>query len=312
MSAIREVFGRTLVELGAENDNIVVLDADLASSTKTTYFAEKYPERFFQCGIAEQNMMGIAAGLASCGKIPFVTSFAVFVTKRTADQASISVAYPKFNVKIAGAYTGLFNGKTGATHMAVEDIALMRAIPGMVVVDPSDATEMNKALKAIVEYDGPVYIRVTRDEWPDIFDTSYQFKIGRASIVREGRDITLVSCGVMTSEAIGAAEILKSEGIEAKVLNVSTIKPIDKEAIIRCAVETGSVVTCENHSIYGGLGSAVAEVLSEEAPVRMARIGIRDVFNECGENMELMKKFGMSASDIAEAARNVLAKKVRI
>ncbi|NQT66568.1 MAG: transketolase family protein [Actinobacteria bacterium] len=309
MIAMREAFGKSLVELGRKNKDVVVLDADLASSTKTTYFAEEFPDRFFQCGIAEQNMMGVAAGLASCGKIPFVTSFAVFVTKRPADQIAVSVAYPGLNVKIIGAYTGLFNGRTGATHMAVEDIAIMRAIPGIVVIDPADTVEIGKAVQVIAKYDGPVYMRETRDEWPDVFDCDYEFEIGKAITLKDGDDAAIISCGVMTSESLAAAEKLKEEGINVRVVNMSTIKPIDREAIIKNALETGAIVTCENHNIYGGLGSAVAEVLVEEAPVPAQRIGIRDVLNECGTNRELMEKFGMSATHIMEAVKKVIKKK---
>jgi len=309
MVEIRDAFGKSLVELGKKNKNIVVLDADLASSTKTIYFAEEFPDRFFQCGISEQNMMGVAAGLAYSGKIPFVASFAVFVTKRTADQVSISVAYPKLNVKIVGAYTGLFNGRTGATHMAVEDIAIMRAIPGIVVIDPADTVEISKALQASVNYDGPVYIRETRDEWPDIFNSDYKFKIGKASITKDGNDATIISCGVMTSESLIAAKKLEEDGINIRVVNMSTVKPIDKESIIKSAMETGAIVTCENHNIYGGLGSAVAEVLVEGVCVPMVRIGIKDVFNECGTNKELLEKYQMSYNHIVEAVKKVIQRK---
>lgn len=309
MVAFRETFGKSLVELGKKNKNVVVLDADLASSTKTTYFAEEFPDRFIQCGISEQNMIGVAAGLASCGKIPFVSSFAVFVTKRPADQISISVAYPKLNVKIIGAYTGLFNGKTGGTHMAGEDIAIMRAIPGIVVIDPADVIELSQAVEVIADYYGPVYMRETRDEWPDVFDSSYKFEIGKAATVKDGDDATIISCGVMTSESLTAAEKLKAKGINVRVVNMSTIKPIDREAVIKSAVETGAIVTCENHNIYGGLGSAVAEVLVEEACVPMLRIGIKDVFSECGTNKELLEKFQMSSSHIAEAVKKVMERK---
>jgi len=309
MVAFREAFGKSLVELGRKNKNIVVLDADLASSTKTTYFAEEFPDRFFQCGISEQNMIGVAAGLASCGKIPFVASFAVFVTKRPADQISISVAYPKLNVKIIGAYTGLFNGKTGATHMAGEDMAIMRAIPNIIVIDPADVIELNQAMEAVAAYYGPVYMRETRDEWPDVFDSNYKFEIGKAAIVKEGNDAAIISCGVMTSESLAAAEKLKAEGINVKVVNMSTIKPIDKDAVIKSAKDTGAIVTCENHNIYGGLGSAVAEVLVEGACAPMLRIGIKDVFNECGTNKELLEKYQMSSYHIAEAVKKVIERK---
>ncbi|MBM3712924.1 MAG: transketolase family protein [Actinobacteria bacterium] len=309
MTAIREAFGKALAELGEKNKEIVVLDADLASSTKTTYFATKFPDRFFQAGIAEQNMAGVAAGLASCGKIPFVTSFAVFVTKRAADQVSISIAYPGLNVKIIGAYTGLFNGSTGASHMAVEDISIMRAIPGIIVIDPADAEEMTQAVYAISEFNGPVYMRETRDEWPDIFNSVYKFKIGKAAIVRDGTDAAIISCGVMTSESIKAADILENEKINVRVVNISTIKPIDKEMIISCAQKTGAVVTAENHNIYGGLGSAVAEVIVENCPVPMERVGIRDTLGEAGTNSELLEKYKMSASYIAAAVKKTIIRK---
>lgn len=309
MVAIREAFGKALLELGERNEDVVVLDADLGSSTKITYFAEKFPDRFFQCGIAEQNMIGVAAGLAASGKIPFAASFAVFVTKRPADQVSVSVAYPGLNVKIIGAYTGLFNGRTGASHMAVEDISIMRSIPGIVVVDPADTLEMKSAVNAIAEYYGPVYMRETRDEWPDIFDSSYKFEIGKATTVKDGNDATIISCGVMTSESLIAAEKLKADGINVRVVNMSTIKPIDREVIIKSAIETGAIVTCENHNIYGGLGSAVAEVLVEEVCVPMFRIGIKDVLNECGTNKELMEKFQTSSKYITEAAKKVMKRK---
>lgn len=309
MVAVREAFGKALLEMGRANKDIVVLDADLASSTKITYFAEEFPERFFQCGIAEQNMIGVAAGLAACGKIPFAASFAVFVTRRPADQVAISVAYPGLNVKIIGAYTGLFNGRTGASHMAVEDISIMRSIPGIVVIDPADAVETAGAVRAIAEYKGPVYMRETRDEWPDVFDDNYCFEIGKAAEVAGGNDVAIISAGVMTSEAITASEKLKEEGIGARVINMSTIKPVDKEAIIKAASETGAIVTAENHNIYGGLGSAVAEVLGENYPVPMQRIGIRDVLNESGTNRELLDKFGMSSGHIMESAKSVIERK---
>ena len=309
MVAIREAFGKALLELGERNEDVVVLDADLGSSTKITYFAEKFPDRFFQCGIAEQNMIGVAAGLAASGKIPFAASFAVFVTKRPADQVSVSVAYPGLNVKIIGAYTGLFNGRTGASHMAVEDISIMRSIPGIVVVDPADTLEMKSAVNAIAEYYGPVYMRETRDEWPDIFDSSYKFEIGKATTVKDGNDATIISCGVMTSESLIAAEKLKADGIDVSVVNMSTIKPIDREVIIKSAMKTEAIVTCENHNIYGGLGSAVAEVLTEEVCVPMLRIGIKDVLNECGTNRELMEKFQMSSNYIVESVKKVMKRK---
>ena len=309
MVAIREAFGMALAQLGEANEDVVVLDADLASSTKVTYFAEKFPERFFQCGVAEQNMIGVAAGLAASGKIPFAASFAVFVSKRPADQVSVSVAYPGLNVKIVGAYTGLFNGRTGASHMAVEDISIMRAIPGIVIIDPADAEEMRCAVNAAAEYNGPVYLRETRDEWPDVFAGGCDFKIGKASQVAGGSDASIISSGVMTSVALEASKILEKEGIKARVINMSTIKPIDSQVVIKAAKETGAVITAENHNIYGGLGSADAEVLGENYPVPFKRIGINDVLNEAGTNEELLEKYGMSPAYIAEAVRDVIKRK---
>jgi transketolase len=309
MTAVRDAFGQALLDLGRENKDVVVLDADLASSTRASFFANEYPDRFFQMGIAEQNMMGVAAGLALMGKTPYVTTFAVFATKRVCDQVTISVAYPNLNVKIIGAYTGLLSGCTGATHQAIEDIAIMRAIPNMVVVDPADAEEMRQAVKAIARHHGPVYLRETRDEWPDIFRNDYKFEIGKSTVVREGSDAVIIACGVMTSESLKAAGMLAKERISVRVINMSTIKPIDKKAIVESANKTGAVVTAENHNIYGGLGSAVAEVLGEEAPTLMAKVGIRDVFGESGSNTELLKKYGMSAEHIAQAVKKVLAKK---
>jgi len=312
MVAIREAFGKALLELGKKNRDVVVLDADLASSTKVTYFADKFPKRFFQCGIAEQNMVGVAAGLAASGKIPFVASFAVFVTKRSADQVSVSVAYQNLNVKIVGAYTGLFNGRTGASHMAVEDISIMRAIPNMVIVDPADANEIKSAVSAIAEYDGPVYMRETRDEWPNIFDSDYAFSIGKAKEVRAGSDAAIVSTGVMTSVSIEASDELKRQGLGVRVINMSTIKPIDSKAIIKAAEDTGAVVTAENHNIYGGLGSAVAEVLGENCPVPLKRIGIKDTLNEAATNEELLEKYEMSSKYIVEAVKDVMERKKNI
>jgi transketolase len=306
---LRDAFGKALLELGKQNENVVVLDADLASSTKTTYFAKEFPTRFIQCGIAEQNMVGVAAGLASCGKIPFVTSFAVFVSRRPADQVAISVAYQNLSVKLIGAYTGLFNGKTGASHMAIEDISIMRAIPNMVILDPADAEEMRQAVFAIANYNGPVYLRETRDEWPDIFNSSYKFEIGKSSIVKEGSDATIIASGVMTSESLKAANALENDGLSVRVVNISTIKPIDAAMIIKCAKETGAIVTAENHNIYGGLGSAVAEVIVENNAVPMQRIGIKDKLTEAGSNQELLDKFEMSADYIKKALFKVIERK---
>ena len=309
MAQIREAFGKSLVEAGRKDPNIVVLDADLATSTKVIYFAKEFPERFFEMGVSEQNMVGVAAGLARMGKIPFTSTFGVFASKRACDQVSILVAYPHLNVKIIGAYSGILNGNNGATHQALEDVAIMRAMPGMVVIDPADEVEMTQAVKAIVEYNGPVYLRLSRDEWPIVSPPNYQFRIGKACIVREGEDVTLIGSGVMVSQCMEAARILAQEGIEPKVINMSTIKPIDVETIVRAAKETKAIVTAENHNIIGGLGSAVAEVLGENYPVAMKRIGIRDIFGECGRNDELLRKYNMSSEYIVKAAQEVIKKK---
>lgn len=309
--ALRDVFGRALVEIARENADIVALDADLASSTRFSYFAEAFPGRFFQMGIAEQNLMGVAAGMALMGKVPFVGTFGVFASRRACDQVALSVAHCRANVKIVGAYPGIVSGNNGATHQAMEDVAIMRAIPHMVVVDPADDVEMVQAVRAVAAYQGPVYLRVTRDAWPRVSPEGYRFELGKAALVRAGGDVTLVGSGMMASQCLEAAELLAGEGIDARVLNVATLKPIDVEAIARAAEETGALVTAENHNIYGGLGSAVAEVLAEHAPAPMARIGIRDCYGECGTNQELLVKYGLSPQHIAEAARQVLRRKAK-
>jgi len=305
----REAFGKTLVELAREDARIVALDADLASSTRMVYFAEEFPERFFQLGIAEQNMVGVAAGMALAGKIPFAGSFAVFTSRRAADQVAISVAHAGLNVKLVGAYPGIVSGNNGATHQAMEDIAIMRGIPHMVVLDPADDIEMAGAVRAAVAYNGPVYLRSTRDAWPRVCPEDYKFEIGKALRVRDGKDLTLIGCGMMTSQCALAADLLAKEGISARVVNMATLKPIDMNAIVSAARETGAIVTAENHNIYGGLGGAVAEVLVEHAPVPMKRIGILDCYGECGRNPDLLAKYKMSVDDIVAAAKEVLQRK---
>lgn len=309
MAQIREAFGKALVEVGRENPNVVVLDADVATSTKVIWFAEEFRERFFQMGVCEQNMIGVAAGFARMGKIPFTSTFGVFASKRACDQVSTLVAYPHLNVKVVGAYSGILNGNNGATHQAIEDVAIMRAMPGMVVIDPADEVEVSQVIKAIVEYDGPVYLRLSRDEWPVVFPPDYRFRIGKACIVREAKDVTLIGSGMMVSQCMQAAKILAQDGIESKVINMSTIKPIDVECVVKAARETRCIVTAENHTIFGGLGSAVAEVLVENEPVPLTRIGLQDTFGECGTNEELLWKYGMSPKHIAEAAQEVIKKK---
>ena len=309
IEAPRDAFGRTLVELARENSDIVVLDADLASSTRVVGFSNTFPERFFQMGVAEQNMVGVAAGMALMGKIPFVSTFGVFASRRVCDQVAISVAHCRLNVKLVGAYSGIVSGNNGATHQAVEDVGIMRAIPHMTVVDPADDIEMEQAVRAIVAYDGPVYLRLTRDVWPRVSPEGYSFKLGKAVQIREGSDITLIGSGMMTSQCVEAAQLLALSGVSARVINIATLKPIDVNAIVKAAEETGCIVTAENHNIYGGLGSAVAEVLVEHFPVPMLRVGLRDCYGECGGNTELLHKYQMSPQHIAAAARSVLQRK---
>lgn len=306
MRALRDVFGTTLVELGQRNPRLVVLDGDLGTSTRVTDFRDAFPDRFVQVGIAEQNMVGIAAGLASLGKVAVVSSFAVFLSKRALDQVSISVAHAGANVKLIGAYTGILTGHTGATHQAVQDTAIMRATPGMVVVDPADEVECRTCLEAMVKYNGPVYFRLTRDAWPDISPTGYRFQLGKAMQVRDGGDLTIIAGGPLVSQSLEAAETLAHAGIAARVINMASIKPLDEQAVIRAARETGAIVTAENHSIFGGLGGAVAEVASEHCPVPVRRIGIRDVLAESGHNMELLRKYHMDAPAIVTAAHEAL------
>ena len=300
--SVAEAYGRTLGELGEENDDIVVLEADLMKASGTGVFQNKFPDRLFQIGVAEQNMIGIAAGLAVEGKIPFASTFAVFATKRACDQVSISVAYPRLNVKVVGTYCGL-SVAYGATHQSVQDIAIMRAMPNMVVLAPADTIELSKAIREIADYDGPVYLRTVRGTMPRVFDDSYEFKIGKASVLADGDVATIISTGVMTSKAIEAANILKSEGIKVRVINMPTIKPIDEEAIIDAARDTGLIVTVENHSIIGGLGSAVCEVTSKSCPVAVQRVGINDKFGYTGPFEWSLKHFEFDVSDIVKAVR---------
>lgn len=307
--ATRDAYGKVLVALGAENKDIVVLDADLSKSTKTADFAKAFPERFFDMGVAEANMTGTAAGLAAAGKLPFCSTFAVFATGRAYDQIRNSIAYPKLNVKIVATHAGITVGEDGASHQAIEDVALMRVVPNMTVIVPADATETEKAVRAAVDYHGPVYIRLGRMALPVLFDQSYPFQIGRAVVLREGRDLTLIANGIMVAEALIAAEELEARGIQAGVFNMATVKPIDREAIIAAARASGAIVTAEEHSIIGGLGSAVAEVLAEECPVPLVRVGIQDTFGESGHPDELLPKYGLTAADLVTAAEKVLARK---
>ena len=307
--ATRDAYGEALAELGAVNENIVVLEADLSKSTKTSDFKKVYPERHFNMGIAEQNMLGVAAGFAAAGKIPFASSFAVFATGRAYDQIRNSIAYPNLNVKIAATHAGLTVGEDGGSHQMLEDIALMRALPNMTVIVPADGIETKQAIKAAAEYEGPVYIRMGHPKVPVLFDDNYTFEIGKGVVLKEGTDVTLVGTGIMVSKAVEAAELLAAEGISAAVVNISTIKPLDAELIVAQAQKTGAIVTCEEHNIYGGLGSAVAEVLVENCPVPMARVGVADKFGESGLPDELLEKYGLTAANIAAQAKAVIARK---
>lgn len=307
--ATRDAYGQALAELGAMNDRVVVLDADLSKSTKTNDFKKVFPERFFNIGIAEQNLLGTAAGFAAAGKIPFASSFAVFAVGRAYDQIRNSIAYPNLNVKIAATHAGLTVGEDGGSHQMLEDIALMRALPNMTVIVPADGVETKQAIMAAAEYEGPVYIRLGRPKVPVLFDEAYSFQIGKGVVLREGSDVTLVATGIMVSKAMEAAEALAAEGVSAAVVNISTIKPIDAELITEQAKKTGAVVTCEEHNMYGGLGSAVAEVLVENAPVPMARVAVEDSFGESGLPDQLLEKYGLTASAIAEKAKAVIARK---
>ena len=307
--ATREAYGKALAAVGGKNNNVIVLDADLSKSTKTEVFGKAYPERFFNVGIAEQNMMGTAAGLAAAGKIPFVSTFAVFATGRAFEQIRNSICYPKLNVKIAATHAGLTVGEDGASHQSIEDISLMRTLPNMTVIVPADGIETEKAIEFAAEYKGPCYIRLGRSNVPDLFDADYKFEIGKAVTVAEGTDVTIIATGIMVAEAKAAAEELSKEGISAGVLNIHTIKPIDSEAIIKAAEKTGCIVTCEEHSIIGGLGSAVAEVLVENNPVPMLRLGVNDTFGESGKPNDLLIKYKLKSSDIVEKVKVVLAKK---
>ena len=304
--ATRDAYGKTLAELGKINENIVAVDADLSGSTKTSVFKKEFPERFFNIGIAEQNLMGCAAGLASAGKIPFASTFAVFACGRAYDQIRNTIGYGCLNVKIAATHAGLTVGEDGGSHQMLEDIALMRVIPGMTVLVPADGEETRQAVIAASEYEGPVYIRLGRPKVPMIFDSNYKFKIGKAKLIEDGKDISIIATGIMVGEALKAREELLKQGIEASVLNMSTIKPLDLDAIIKEAQKTGAVITCEEHNINGGLGSAVAETLVENCPVKMKRIGVNDVFGRSGKPDELLEAYGLTAKNIVEEAKKLI------
>ena len=297
--ATRDSYGNALAELGTEHDNVVVLDADLAAATKTGVFKKAHPDRFIDCGIAESNMIGVAAGLATTGKVPFASSFAMFAAGRAFEQVRNSVGYPHLNVKIGATHAGISVGEDGATHQCNEDIALMRTIPGMVVINPADDVEARAAVRAAYEHQGPVYLRFGRLAVPVINDRpDYKFELGKGVVLREGKDLTIIATGLPVSNCLEAAEKLAADGIDAKVINIHTIKPLDEELVIAAARETGRVVTVEEHSVIGGLGSAVCDVLSEKAPTRVMKIGINDTFGESGPALELLKKYGLDTDSI--------------
>ena len=306
--SLREAFGKALVDLADRYPNFVVLDADVAGGTGAHHFRGSNPDRFYQFGIAEQNMMAAAGGFASTGLIPFVTTFAVFHL-RAAEQARLSIAYTKRNVKIVASHPGLDVGPDGGSAQALEDLAVFRAIPGMVVLSPADALEVVQATEAILDYDGPVYMRTGRSPAPRVLGEDYQFELGKGQILRDGTDVTLVACGIEVSRSLEAAELLEKDGIRARVVNMATIKPIDSELLARCAEETGCFVTAEDHNILGGLGSAVAESLSQTRPSPIEFVGVRDEFGESGEPDELAEKYELTAPFIADAARRAIARK---
>ncbi|MBI2501941.1 MAG: transketolase family protein [Candidatus Latescibacteria bacterium] len=300
--AQREVFGDTLIELIDRDDRVYVLDGDLANSTKADKVSKARPAHFLEMGIAEQNMMGVAAGMASCGLLPWLSSFACFLVNRDLDQLRVVVAQPNLNVKLGGGYTGLLTGKTGKTHQEVADLAVMRAMPNMTVIAPADGVETRQAMIAATYHEGPVYVRLTRDPHPTIFPQDYQFAIGKAVVVREGKDLTIMATGVQTVRALEAAQLLAAQGLSAHVLHVPTIKPFDVEGVVAAAARTGRVLTAEDHTIIGGLGGAVAEVLSEHHPTPLKRLGIRDCFGESAANSDLLEKYGLTPRHMAEAA----------
>ena len=299
--ATRESYGEELVKLGAEHEEIVVLDADLAEATRSGEFQKAFPDRFIDCGIAEENMMGVAAGLAAAGKVPFASSFAMFAVGRAYEQIRNSIGYPHLNVKIGASHAGISVGEDGATHQCIEDIALMRMIPGMVVINPSDYIEAKAAVRAAYEHDGPVYMRFGRLAVPVLnTDPDYKFELGKGVVLREGKDLTIIASGLPVYNCLEAAERLAQDGIDAQVINIHTIKPIDEDLIVEAAKATGKIVTVEEHSVIGGLGSAVCDVLAEKAPTEVMKIGIYDKFGESGPALELLKKYGLDTDGIYE------------
>lgn len=305
--APRDYIGSILLELGERNSNIVLLDADFRPASKITGFRDRFPERFIQVGIAEQNMMGVAAGMSTLGFIPFVSTLATFVSRRACDQVTTSIALPKLNVKILGLYAGLFVGKNGASHQALEDIAIMRSIANMVVLQPADVVETKAMLEFAADYRGPIYMRIGRDPVPQFVPDNYQFQLGTSMTLRNGNDVTLMTYGDLVEATMLAADRLNKQGVQARVINMSSLKPIDEKIIIDAAKETGRIVTVDNHNIFGGLGSAVCEVVAEKMPVRVKRIGVKDLFGKSGTNEQMMEKFGLRAEDIEHEVLDFIA-----
>lgn len=307
--ATRDGYAEGLIELGAQRDDIIVLDADLAAATKTGAFKKVYPDRFYDCGIAEQNMIGIAAGIAATGKTVFASSFAMFAAGRAFEQVRNSLGYTHLPVNIGATHAGISVGEDGASHQCCEDIALMRTIPGMTIINPADAVEAKAATIAAAEIDGPVYLRFGRLAVPVIFDDGYKFEVGKGRVLVEGSDVTVIATGLMVERALAAAEQLKAEGINARVINMATIKPLDNDIVLAAARETGAIVTAEEHSVVGGLGAAVAELLSEQLPTPVLRVGVNDTFGESGPAVELLEKYGLGVKDIVEKAKQAVSLK---
>ncbi len=307
--ATRDAYGEALAEIGAKYDNLIVLDADLSCATKTGTFKKQYPERFFNCGIAEQNLVGVATGLTIAGKLVFCSSFAMFAAGRAFEQVRNSVGYPHNNVKIAATHAGPSVGEDGATHQCNEDIALMRTIPGMTILSPADGNEAKACVRAAAAFEGPVYLRFGRMPVPMIFDDDYEIEIGKGVTLKEGNDVTIVANGIMVGMALEAAETLKAEGISARVINIHTIKPLDEELIVKAAKETGAIVTAEEHSIIGGLGGAVSETLAETCPVPVLRVGVEDKFGTSAPAAEVLKAYGLTAENIVNKAKQAIALK---
>ena len=304
--ATRDAYGKALVELGAKNPKVVVLDADLSGSTKTINFSKAYPERFFNMGVSEQDLMGTAAGLALAGKIPYASSFAMFATGRAFEIVRNSIVYPHLPVKICASHAGLTVGEDGASHQTIADVAIMRVLPGMTVIVPADATETMQVIHRIADYPGPVYVRLSRAAFPVIYGPDYRFEIGKANVLREGKDIAILGCGILVGHCLAAAELLAQQGVAATVVNFSTIKPLDEKLLESLMQRFSCLVTVEEHSILGGLGSAVAEFVSEKKPIRVHRIGVRDEFGQSGPAMALLKHYRLMPEDIAEEVRGLL------